>query len=83
MKIIDYDKYTKKWSPRSPVLLAVCESIITGFLLSAALFGSLRRQDVWTWVFPLVLAFASGLGALQATLIALHNCPATTKGQRV
>jgi hypothetical protein len=74
MKFIDYEKYAKKWSPRSTILLAVVESIITGFFLSAALFELLRRQDVWTWVMPLVLGFASGISALLATLVALHNC---------
>jgi hypothetical protein len=81
MKLIDYDKYTKKWSPRSTILLAVVESIITGFFLSAALFESLRRQDGWTWVMPLVLGFASGVSALLATLVALHNCPTPAKSQ--
>jgi len=46
MRLIDYDKYTKRWFPRSAILLAVVESIITGFFLSAALFESLRRQDI-------------------------------------
>ena len=81
MKLIDYEKYKKKWPPRSTMLLAVVESIITGFFLSAALFESLRRQGGWTWVMPLVLGFASGVSALAATLVALHNCPVPTKGQ--
>lgn len=75
VKLINYDKYTKKWSPRSTILLAVVESITTGFFLSAALFESLRRLDVWAWVVPLALGFASGVSALLATLVALHNCP--------
>jgi hypothetical protein len=79
MKLIDYDKYTKKWSPRSTILLAVVEATVTGFFLSAVLFEALRGRDVWTWVLPLVLAFSSGVGALQATLVALHNCPTFAK----
>ena len=82
MKLINYDKYTKKWSPRSTVGLAVFEALITGFFLGATLFQSLRGHDVWTWVWPLVMAFASGVGALQATLVALHNCPPAAKAHR-
>jgi hypothetical protein len=74
MKLIDYDKYSRKWSPRSTVVLAVVESIVTGFFLGVTLFESLRGREVWTWVSPLVMTFASGVGALLATLIALHNC---------
>jgi hypothetical protein len=81
MKLIDYDRYTRKWSPRSTVLLAVVESIVTGFFLSASLFEFLRGRDVWTWITPLVMAFASGVGALLATLVALHNCPSSAGGQ--
>ena len=33
----------------------------------------------WRWVSPLVMAFASGVGALVATLVALHNCPPTAR----
>ena len=42
MKLIDYDKYTKKWSPRSTIMLLVVEAILTGFFLGAALFEALR-----------------------------------------
>jgi hypothetical protein len=79
MKLINYDKYTKKWSPRSTIMLAVVEATVTGFFLGATLFEVLRGRDVWTWVWPLVMAFAIGVGTLQATLVALHNCPASTK----
>ena len=79
MKLIDYDKYTKKWSPRGAIMLAVVDAIVTGFFLGAALFEALRGRDVWTWIFSLVMAFSSGVGALQATLVALHNCPPLAK----
>jgi hypothetical protein len=79
MQLIDYDKYTRKWSPRSTVMLAVIESIVTGFFLGMTLFELLRRGEVRTWLWPLVMAFASGVGAIQATLVALHNCPPTAK----
>jgi hypothetical protein len=79
MKLIDYDKHTRKWSPRSTVVLAVVESIVTGFFLGVTLFESLRRGEARTWLWPLVMAFASGVGAFQSTLVALHNCPPTAK----
>lgn len=79
MTLIDYDKYTKKWSPRSTVVLAVVESIVTGFFLGATLFEFLRHGEARTWIWPIVMAFASRVGAFQATLIALHNCPPTAR----
>jgi len=81
MKVIDYEKYSKKYSPRSAVLIAVLDSIFTGIFLNAALFESLRRHEVWTWVLPLGFAILCGVGALQATLVALRDCPVTAKGQ--
>ena len=74
MKLIDYDKYTKKWSPRSTIMLLVVEAILTGFFLGAALFEALRGRDAWEWIFTLALAFSSGVGTLQSTLVFLHNC---------
>ena len=79
MKLIDYDKYTKKWSPRSTIMLLVVEAIVTGFFLAATLFEALRGRDIWAWIMPLVLGFSSGVGTLQATLIALRNCPPSAK----
>ena len=79
MKLIDYDKYTKKWSPRSTIMLLVVEAVVTGFFLGATLFEALRGHDIWAWIMPLVLGFSSGVGTLQATLIALHNCPPSAK----
>lgn len=83
MKLIDYEKYARKWSPRGTVILAVVEAIVTGFFLAATLFESLRRHEAWSWITPLAMAFASGVGAFQATLVAVHNCPPTGKGQSV
>ncbi|MBI3644441.1 MAG: hypothetical protein HY233_00510 [Acidobacteriales bacterium] len=79
MKLIDYDKYTKKWSPRSTIVLAVVEAVVAGFFLGAALIEAVRGHDVWVWIWPLVMGFASGVGALQATLVALHTCPPSAK----
>lgn len=78
MKLIDYGKYMKKWSPRSTIILAVVEAVVTGFFFSATLFEGLRRHDIWAWITPLVLGFGSAVGMLQATLVALHNCPPAT-----
>lgn len=79
MKLIDYDKYTKKWSPRGTIMLLVMEALVTGFFLGATLFEALRGRDIWAWIMPLVLGFSSGVGTLQATLIALRNCPQSAK----
>jgi hypothetical protein len=79
MQLIDYDKYTRKWSVRTAVILAVIESIVTGFFLGMTLFESLRRGEVRTWLWPLSMAFVTGVGAIQTTLVALHNCPPTAK----
>ena len=79
MKLIDYDKYRQKWSPRSTIMLLVVEAVVTGFFLGATLFEALRGRDIWAWIMPLVLGFSSGVGTLQATLIALRNCPPSGK----
>lgn len=79
MKFINYDKYTKKWSPRSTIMLVVVEAINTGFFLGATLFEALRGRDVWTWVSPLVMAFAFGVGTLHATLVALQQLSGTNQ----
>jgi hypothetical protein len=79
MKLIDYDKYTKKWSPRSTILLLVVEAVVAGFFLGAALIEAVRGREVWAWILPLCMAFLSGVGTLQATLVALHNCPPSVK----
>jgi hypothetical protein len=74
MKLIDYEKYGKKWSPRSVVALLFVEAVCTGFFLGLALSEAIHSQDSWNWIWPLTLGFASGVGALQAALITLHNC---------
>src|SRR5579863_5075897 len=74
MKLIDYDKYQKKWTPRGTILLLVVEAASTGLFLGSGVIETARRQDVWTWVLPLALGFLSGVATLQATLVALHNC---------
>lgn len=79
MKLIDYDKYTKKWSPRTTICLLVVEAVSAGFFLGSALIEAVRGQDVWLWLLPLGMAFLSGVGTLQTTLIALHNCPPSVK----
>jgi len=78
VKLIDYDKYQDKWSPRGTILLLVVEAACTGLFLGSALIEAARRQDVWTWILPLALGFSSGVATLQATLVALHNCAPST-----
>jgi hypothetical protein len=79
MRLIDYDKYTKKWTPRSVVVLLLVESLVTGFLLGLALMEGIVSNKSSVWIFPLVLAFGSGVGVLQTTLVALHNCQTAAK----
>jgi hypothetical protein len=79
IKLIDYDKYTKKWSPRSTILLLVVEAVVAGFFLGSALIEAVRGREVLAGILPLGMAFLSGVGTLQATLIALHNCPQSVK----
>ena len=82
MKLIDYDKYQKKWNPRSVVVLLVVEALATGFFLGLALMEAIHSYNSWEWIWPLVLGFGSGVGVLQAALIVLHNCGASTHTQR-
>jgi len=79
MKLIDYDKYKSKWSPRATIALAVVDALATGLFLGLSLIEAVRGSDFWTWIFPLTMGFASGVGALHATLVALHNCPPSPK----
>ena len=74
MKLIDYQKYTKKWKPRSVVVLLLVEALVTGFFLGVALMEGTASNRSSAWIFPLVLGFASAVGAFQATLVTLHNC---------
>ena len=55
------------------------ESVVTGFFLASSMMEAVRGRNVWIWVLPLAMGFLSGLGALQATLIALHNCPPSVR----
>jgi hypothetical protein len=78
MKLIEYGKY-KNSSPRSTILLLVVDAVVTGFFLGATLFEYLRGRGVMGWIWPLIMAFASAVGTLRATLVALHNCPPSVK----
>lgn len=76
MKLINYEKYQgKNWSPKTTIISAVVEAVITGFFLGMSVIEAAAGHDFWRWVWPLTLGFASGVGALQATLIALHATP--------
>ena len=85
MKLIDYDKYTKKWTPRSVIMLLLVEALVTGFFLGVSLMEGTSPHKSSGWIFPLVLAFSGAVGVLQTTLIALHNCqpPAATQTAEV
>jgi len=42
----------------------------------------IHLHNSWNWIWPLVLGFGSGVGVLQAALIVLYNCRASTQTQR-
>jgi hypothetical protein len=81
MKLIDYDKYKKKWTPQSVVTLLVVEALVTGFFLGIALMEGTSPHKSSAWILPLALAFSSAVGVLQTTLLALHNCQESTEMQ--
>jgi hypothetical protein len=68
-----------KWSPRTNIVLTVIEALVTGFFLGATLIEYLHGRGVLSWIWPLGMAFTSGLTTLRGTLVALHNCPRPTK----
>ncbi len=82
MKLINYDKYQKKWTPRGTIVLLVVEAAATGLFLGSALIEVTHRQELWTWILSLALGFSSGVATLQATLVALHNCPPSKAGKQ-
>jgi hypothetical protein len=61
------------------ILLLLVESLATGFLLGLALLEGTAYNKASAWIFPLFLGFGSGVGAWQATLVALRNCQTSTK----
>ena len=91
MKLIDFGKigehfektlrfpFRRKRSLRTNIVLTVIEAIVTGFFLGAALIEYLHGRGVLSWIWPLGMAFTSGLTTLSGTLAALHNCPRPTK----
>lgn len=81
MKLIEYDKYTKKWTPRTVIGLLVMEAISTGLLLGVALMEIASPFKSSGWIFPLVLGFGSAVGVVQTTLLALHNCRTSAEPQ--
>jgi hypothetical protein len=79
MRLIDYAGYYKKLSPRSTIKFLVMEAVFTGFFLGLSLIEVVRGRNFWTWAWMLAMVFSFGVGTLQATLVALHNCPPSTK----
>jgi hypothetical protein len=68
MKLINYDKYANGWSLKNVVLVLVVDSLVTGFFLGSAVTEGIYTHKAWNWAWPLILAFSSGVGALQLTL---------------
>lgn len=83
MKLINYDKYKKKWTPRSTVVVAVIQAFVTGLFLGTALMVATHSHNIWGWIWLLAMGFGSGIGALEATLVALHNWPASNDNQGI
>ena len=81
MKLIDYDKYQKKWNPRSVVVLLVVEALSTGFFLGLALMEGLHSHNSWDLIWPLVWALEAAWECLHAALIVLHNCRGSAQTQ--
>jgi len=63
-------------------MLLVVEAISTGLFLGMTLMEVTSPLKSSGWIFPLVLGFGSAVGAVQTTLLALHNCRATPEPQR-
>jgi hypothetical protein len=96
MKLIDFSEigdyfekklrhpghYTRKRSLRATIVLAVVDAIYTGFFLGATWFEYLHGHDILRWIWPLLMAFTSGVGTLLQTVVALRNCPPSTKTQQ-
>lgn len=83
MKFID--GYTKYWSLRNWVFTLVVEAIFTGLcvgMMVSATAHDVAGHDVVFVRTLFLLAFVSGVGTLQSTLIVLHNCsPAVKTGK--
>jgi hypothetical protein len=45
MRLINYDKYKRKWSPRSTILLAVFEALIAGLFIGVSFMEAIRGRD--------------------------------------
>jgi fatty acid desaturase len=91
MKLIDFGKigehfektlrfpFRRKRSPRTNIVLTVIHAIVAGFFIGATLFEYLHGRGFLSWIWPLVMAFVSGLTTLKGTFVALHNCPRSAK----
>jgi hypothetical protein len=72
MRLINYDKY-EKWSLRSTIALAIVEALVAGFFLGVGVVEAFRGSNLWMWVWNLAMGFSGVVGALLATLVALHK----------
>jgi hypothetical protein len=84
VKLVSYDEYNEKRSPRSILGSSVANATITDVFLGVALVGAKTHTqgNPFDFAFPLVFALLSGARALQGTLVALHNCPPSNKSLR-
>jgi hypothetical protein len=71
--------FRRQWSPRTTIVFTVVDAIATGFFLVVTLFQYLRGHGLLSWIWPLVMAFASGVGTLRGMVVALRNCPQPTE----
>jgi len=80
MKLVDYSKNKhKKMSLRATIWSAVIWTLLCGFFLGTALIEATQGREAWGWTLSLALAFSNGVQALQCILLALHDCPPSTK----
>jgi len=80
MKLIDYSKNKyKKMSLRATIWGAVIWTLMCGFFLGTTLIEATQGRQAWSWMLSLAFAFLNGVQALQCILLALHDCPPSTK----
>jgi hypothetical protein len=77
MKLANYARYTKMWTPRQTIILAVGQGIASGVFLGSTLSRVIETggHNMMALAWPLAFAVVAGVGALRATAVALHNCP--------
>lgn len=74
MKLINYEKYAKRWSPRGTIVLLVVEAFSAGLFFGAGIIDLAAKHDSWGVAFEFSMAFGAAVGVLGAALVALHYC---------